>query len=119
MQYLNTVTWVFSSATYSAYTIVEAPRNVSTGNIISMPQISGGRIYDFYFCYISCGQKYVGPGTPQPNTEFEAQVDNLDVLSHYNYEYAYPYSGGQMQDGLWQFTYEFYDTVNGQTTYGL
>ncbi|MFP3234643.1 MAG: hypothetical protein RXR08_13640 [Sulfolobaceae archaeon] len=117
MQYSNTVTWVFSSAPYLAYTIVEAPENVSTGNYISMPQISCGKIYDFSFCYISCRQKYKGPGTPQPNTEFEAQVDNL-VLSHYNYECAYPFSGGQMQE-LWQFTYKFYDAKNGQTTHGL
>ncbi|XDF43715.1 hypothetical protein AB1303_10355 [Saccharolobus solfataricus] len=122
MQYSNTFTWVFSSISsvpYSAYTIVEAPKNDSSGNLISMPQISGGKIYNFYFYYISSGQSYIGPGTPQPNTEFEAQVDNLDELSYYNYEYAYPYNGGQMQDGLWQFTYKFYDTTNDQTTYGL
>uniref|UniRef100_A0A2U9IHB6 Uncharacterized protein n=2 Tax=Acidianus brierleyi TaxID=41673 RepID=A0A2U9IHB6_9CREN len=119
MQYSNTFTWVFSSVPYSAYTIVEAPKNDSSGNFISMPQISGGKIYNFYFDYISSGQTYVGPGTPQPNTEFKAQVYNLDELSHYSYEYAYPYNGGQMQDGLWQFTYKFYDTTNDQTTYGL
>jgi hypothetical protein len=120
-QYCNSsVPWPFSSAPYSAYTIVEAPKNPTAGNYFSMPQICGGKICDFSFWYISCGQCYLGPGKPQPNTEFEAQVDCLDSLENYNHVYAYLFCGhAGYKCCLWQFTYCFYDTVNGQTTHGL
>ncbi|MBB5253540.1 hypothetical protein [Sulfurisphaera ohwakuensis] len=105
---------LFGSTPESAYTIIEAPYVGDTNYHYSLPQISGGLIYGFNFMYPS-GQ---GPGSSQPNTEFVAVLFNLNSLVNYNYVYAYPYSGTGTT-GAWQYTYEFIDTQNDQTTYGL
>ncbi|BDB97901.1 hypothetical protein [Saccharolobus caldissimus] len=108
--------WPYSNLnSYTALTFVEAPYDSAQGVLYSLPQISGGLIENFGFNYLYNGNVYSGPGTPVSGTSFYA-----DVLQGVTGTNVYiTLVNGWGSTGSWSYLYQFYNTNNGQTTYGL
>jgi len=102
--------WPFSN--YNSYT---ASILIEPKSGYSYPLVSGGLIENFGFNYLYNGQVYSGPGTPVSGTSFYA-----DILQGVTGTNVYiTLVNGWGSTGSWSYLFQFYNTNNGQSTYGL
>jgi len=102
--------WPFSN--YNSYT---ASILIEPESGYSYPLVSGGLIENFGFNYLYNGQVYSGPGTPVSGTSFYA-----DILQGITATNVYiTLVNGWGSTGSWSYLFQFYNTNNGQSTYGL